>query len=55
MSIGVILTIIFMVLKLTHFIAWAWWQVLIPLFIEVGFDILLFTGGLALVLKVLKD
>jgi hypothetical protein len=36
MSLGLLLTLIFMVLKLTHQIDWAWWQVLLPEFIELG-------------------
>jgi hypothetical protein len=33
---GGLLTITFVVLKLTHFIAWSWWWVLAPIWIPVG-------------------
>ena len=44
MQIGVlgILTIIFVIAKITGYIAWSWWLVLLPLY-----------GGLALVLLVM--
>lgn len=41
LSIGVLLTIIFTVLKLTGFVGWTWPGVLIPLFIELGIDALI--------------
>lgn len=34
-SLGTLLTIIFVVLKLTHVINWSWWWVLAPLWIGV--------------------
>ncbi len=42
MSIFVILTIVFVVLRLTHTIFWSWWWVLSPLLAEVGLDLFLF-------------
>lgn len=54
MSIGVLLTIIFTVLKLTGFVGWTWPGVFIPLFIELGFDALIlivFVGFAAFVKK----
>lgn len=44
MSIGVVLTIIFAVLKLTGFVAWTWPGVFVPLFIELGIDALFLIG-----------
>lgn len=45
MSLGVVLTIIFVVLKVINAIDWAWWQVLLPpIFFEVGLDVLLFVA-----------
>ena len=38
------LTITFIVLKLCHVIAWSWWLVLLPLFIQIA--ILTFSEGL---------
>ena len=35
-----LLTIVFIVLKLTHYINWSWWWVLSPLWIEAGIAIL---------------
>lgn len=34
MSIGLILFLIFMTLKLTHFIDWSWWLIALPIIIE---------------------
>lgn len=42
-GLGTLLTIIFMVLKLVEVIAWSWWIVFLPLGLEVGFFVLLFT------------
>lgn len=36
-----LLTIVFIVLKLTHYIDWSWWWVLSPLWIEFGIAILM--------------
>ena len=35
-SASVVLTIVFVVLKLTKIIAWSWWWVLSPVLIELG-------------------
>lgn len=35
-----LLTIVFIVLKLTHYINWSWWLVLGPLWIPVAFVVL---------------
>lgn len=32
-----LLTIAFIILKLTHYIDWSWWWVLSPIWISVGF------------------
>jgi hypothetical protein len=45
------LFLIFLTLKLTHFINWSWWWVTAPLWIPVVFAIVLFTVG-ALLLAV---
>lgn len=36
MGASTVLTIVFVVLKLTHVIAWSWWWVLSPLWISAG-------------------
>jgi len=36
MSLATVLAIVFVVLKLTDVIAWSWWWVLSPLWIELG-------------------
>lgn len=50
--IGTILTLIFVVLKLTGHIDWSWWWVLSPLWI--GAALIIFIFGI-LVLWILKD
>lgn len=40
MSLLGVLQIIFIVLKLCNLIAWSWWAVLIPLWIELAFMVL---------------
>jgi hypothetical protein len=46
-----LLTVAFIVLKLTHVISWSWWWVLSPLWISfaIGIVVLLFIGVVALV------
>lgn len=39
---GTVLFFIFLVLKLTHVIAWSWWWVTAPLWIPAGFVAVLF-------------
>ena len=48
-----LLTIVFIVLKLTDYIAWSWWWVLSPLWIgfAVLIAVLLIAGGIWLVVK----
>lgn len=52
MTIGLLLTIVFAILKLTHTVDWSWWIVVLPAIIEAGIDILLvllfFSGILAI-------
>lgn len=43
MSLGAVLFVVFLILKLIHDIDWSWWLVCLPLIIEVGFDVLLIT------------
>ena len=40
MSVGLVLAMIFAVLKLTHHVAWNWNQVLLPVYIELGLGVL---------------
>jgi hypothetical protein len=55
-SLGVLLTVIFAVLKLIHEVTWNWNQVFLPLYIELGFDALLFVLFFIFVLvKASKD
>lgn len=51
MGLATVLTIIFLVLKLTHTIAWSWWWVFSPLLISAGIGALLLVivGVVALV------
>ena len=44
-GIGMILFLIFMVLKLTNHIDWSWWWITSPLWIPVSFLILFFVIG----------
>lgn len=49
MGLPEVLTVVFVVLKLTHVIAWSWWLVLLPEIIAVGLYVLaLVVGGSAL-------
>jgi hypothetical protein len=43
-----LLTIAFIVLKLTGYIQWSWWWVLAPLWISLGVLIIVLAGMLAL-------
>lgn len=43
MTIGLILTIIFAVMDYTGQIDWTWWQVCMPLFIELTLNLLAFS------------
>jgi len=40
-----LLTIVFIILKLTHVIAWSWWWVLSPIWISFLFAIAIFVLG----------
>lgn len=44
MGFAEVLTLIFMVLKLTHVIAWSWWWVMSPELLTVGFALLVLFG-----------
>jgi hypothetical protein len=48
-----LLTIVFITLKLTHFIDWSWWWVLSPILIPL--TILGILGIVAIVIKILLD
>jgi hypothetical protein len=52
-----ILTIVFVVLKLTHTIDWSWWWVLSPLWISAAFviAILLLVAIIIVIAALLKD
>lgn len=39
-SIGTILFVVFLVLKLTHVIDWSWWWVTAPLWIPLGLSLI---------------
>ena len=41
---GGLLTILFIALKLTHFIDWSWWWVLSPMLIPLGLLVAMFAG-----------
>ena len=45
-----LLTIIFMVLKLTNTITWSWWFVFMPLLIPIGMGVLLSAVMIALLM-----
>ena len=47
-----LLTIIFMVLKLTNTITWSWWCVFLPLLIPIGIGVLLSAVMIALLMIV---
>lgn len=40
LGIGMILFLIFLILKLTHVIAWSWWWVFAPIWIPLAFVVL---------------
>ena len=39
-----LLTIVFIVLKLTNFIAWSWWWILSPILISIGLGLVILIG-----------
>lgn len=51
-SAAIVLTIVFIVLKLTHVINWSWWWVLSPLWIGALFAIVIMLIVLAIVVAV---
>ncbi len=51
---GGLLTIVFIVLKLTGFIAWSWWWVLSPLWISVLLFVAVFAVCGAIILAAAK-
>ncbi|QFG04546.1 membrane protein [Mycobacterium phage Jeeves] len=52
-GIGPLLAIVFMVLKLTHYIDWSWWWVAAPVWIpaSIAAFFYLLAGGLAVLYK----
>jgi hypothetical protein len=44
MGLASTLTVVFIVLKLTHLIDWSWWAVLSPTLIDLAIGVLLLTG-----------
>lgn len=54
MTIGLVLALIFIVLKLTGTIAWSWLWVVSPVFIELGLQVL-FVGLTAVIIAALGD
>ncbi len=53
MGLPTVLFVIFLVLKLVHAVAWSWWWVTAPLWIDGGLTVLalLFTGAGVLAVK----
>jgi hypothetical protein len=51
-GLGTILFLIFLVLKLTHYIDWSWWWVTAPLWIPAA--VIVVIGGTALIAKGLR-
>lgn len=50
-----LLTVVFITLKLTHYIAWSWWWVLAPMWGTAAFVLAIFIFlVLAFILKVLR-
>ena len=43
-GLGTVLTIVFVVLKLTNYINWSWWWVLSPLWIPILIGLAIFVG-----------
>ena len=41
LGISAVLQLVFLVLKLTGLIDWSWWLVLVPLWADIGFGLLL--------------
>jgi len=50
-----LLTIVFIVLKLTGYIAWSWWWVLSPLWISAGIMTLVLVGMLIVACLISND
>lgn len=46
-----VVSLIFMVLKLTHYVTWSWWAVFAPVLISVALTIVLIGGALAIAMK----
>jgi len=51
MGILEVLTLIFVVLKLTSFIDWSWWAVLSPMLLALVMYLVLFSGAIIVYLK----
>ncbi len=47
LSLPVVITLVFVVLKLTHVIAWSWWLVFLPLLITAGVGVRILLVALA--------
>ena len=45
-----LLTILFVGLKLTHYIDWSWWWVISPIWITVGIVVLILLGAFLVIL-----
>jgi hypothetical protein len=50
-----LLTIAFIVLKLTCYINWSWWWVLSPLWIEAGIGLLIILIALPFIIRSFKE
>jgi len=53
MSIFTILTIVFVIAKLSNLIAWSWWLVFLPIIVSVSFGLLFIM--IAFIVALMKD
>lgn len=55
MTIGLLLSILFLILQLTGNIDWQWWQIAMPIFIELAFTLFIFLIAGAGAFRILKN
>lgn len=51
LSIVWVVSLIFMMLKLTHYVTWSWWVVFAPVLISVALTVAFFGAALAIAMK----
>jgi transmembrane Fragile-X-F protein len=51
-GLGGLLTVLFVGLKLTHYITWSWWWVLSPLWIGLSFTVAVVLGAFVIALLI---